>query len=146
MRRLVLLVLLLAFPPAAAADTPPEPQEKPPSTDESEVPKADEPAEPRFKAKTFPAVDLDPERRVWVGEPINLSLRDADLVEVLRSFAKMTDANVIIDPKVQGKVTVELKGVPWDQALHVILKSHGLGMEVTGNVWVMKPVGRLRFQ
>lgn len=91
--------------------------------------------------KRFAWTDLGlgrPERR-WVGEPINLSLREADLVEVLRSFAKMVDVNLIIDPKVEGKVTVELHDVPWDQALHVILKSHGLGMEISGNVWSAKP-------
>ncbi len=140
MRALFSLALLLALLPVAAADTPPEPREKPPAEAEAEPP--EERPEPRIDAKTFPTVELDPERRVWVGEPISLSLREADLVEVLRSFAKMTDANIIIDPKVQGKVTVELKGVPWDQALHVILKSHGLGMEVTGNVWSMKPARR----
>lgn len=83
-----------------------------------------------------------PEHR-WVGEPISLSLRDADLVEVLRSFAKMTDVNLVIDPSVKGKVTVELRDVPWDQALYVIMKSNGLGLEISGNVWSMMPAERL---
>ena len=78
-----------------------------------------------------------------MGEPITLSLRDADLVEVLRSFGKLTDANLIIDPDVKGKVTVELKNVPWDQALYVILKSNGLGMEISGNVWNLRRAERL---
>lgn len=84
-----------------------------------------------------------PHERRWVGEPISLSLKDADLVEVLRSFAKMTGANLIIDPDVKGSVTVELKDVPWDQALDAILKSNGLGMEVSGNVRSVQPAERV---
>ncbi len=76
-------------------------------------------------------LDLTPEQK-YVGEPISLSLKDADLVEVLRSFADLGGFNLIIQPGVKGSVTVELKDVPWDQALAAILKIHGLGMEITG--------------
>ncbi|MEM7583385.1 MAG: secretin and TonB N-terminal domain-containing protein [Acidobacteriota bacterium] len=68
----------------------------------------------------------------YFGEPIDLSLRDADLVEVLRSFAEIGRFNLVIQPNVQGKVTVELKNVPWDQALEQILKINNLGMEISG--------------
>ncbi len=93
---------------------------------------------PRRAWKGFPVVEVGPPPHVWRGKPINLSLRDADLVEVLRSFAKLTDVNIVIDPRVKGRVTVELKDVPWDQALYVILKTQGLGVEVTGNVWTFQ--------
>ena len=76
------------------------------------------------------------QRTLWRGEAISLSLKDADLVEVLRSFARLADVNLVIDSAVQGKVTLELHDVPWDQALSVILKSQRLGVEVTGgNLW-----------
>ena len=75
-----------------------------------------------------------PSGRRWVGSPISLSLRDADLVEVLRSIARLADVNLVIQPGVSGSVTLELKDVPWDQALHVILKTHGLGAELDGTV------------
>ena len=63
------------------------------------------------------------------GHLISLSLKDADLKEILRSFAKLGRFNLVLDPGVQGKVTVELHDVPWDQALSVILKTHGLAAE-----------------
>lgn len=72
------------------------------------------------------------QERQYFGEPIDMSLRDADLVETLRAFAEIGGLNLIIDPEVKGTVTVELKGVPWDQALEQILKINGLGMEVSG--------------
>lgn len=78
-------------------------------------------------------------QRRWRGFPISLSLRDAPLPEVLRTFARLARFNLILDPRVQGSVTVELENVPWDQALSVILKTHGLGAEVDGRLWLIAP-------
>ncbi|MEO1365551.1 MAG: secretin and TonB N-terminal domain-containing protein [Acidobacteriota bacterium] len=68
----------------------------------------------------------------WSGEPVSLSLRDADLVETLRSFARLGDFNLLLQPGIKGSVTVELNDVPWDQAMAVILRTQGLGMEISG--------------
>jgi type II secretory pathway component HofQ len=75
----------------------------------------------------------------WRGFPISLSLRDAPLPEVLRSFARIAGVNLVLAPGVTGSVTVELKDVPWDQALWVILKTHDLGAEIDGRVWSVAP-------
>ena len=74
----------------------------------------------------------------WHGFPISLSLRDAPLDEVLRTFAKLASFNLVIQPGVHGTVTCELHDVPWDQALYVILKTQGLGAEIDGNVWMVE--------
>ncbi len=74
----------------------------------------------------------DPHQKRYFGQPIDLSLRNADLVETLRSFAELGRFNLVIQPGVKGTVTVELKQVPWDQALEQILKINNLSMEITG--------------
>ncbi|MEM8963138.1 MAG: secretin and TonB N-terminal domain-containing protein [Acidobacteriota bacterium] len=76
---------------------------------------------------------LPEQRNEWQGEKIDLSLKDADLRSTLLSFAEIGDFNLILDDSVQGTVTVELRGVPWDQALVAILKTHGLGLEISGS-------------
>ncbi len=92
-------------------------------------------ATPLFGQEPARALDVSSQQeRRYFGEPIDLSLRDADLVETLRSFAEIGGFNLLIDPSVQGTVTVELKSVPWDLALEQILKIHRLGMEVDGRV------------
>ena len=75
----------------------------------------------------------------WRGFPISVSLRNAPLPEVLRAFAQLAGFNLVLDSRVQGSVTVELKDVPWDLALHVILKTYGLGAEVDGRLWLIAP-------
>ena len=85
----------------------------------------------------------DAGRPVARGVPISLSVRDADLVEVLRSFARIAGWNLVVDPSVRGTVTAELENVPWDRALAVILKTQGLGMELDGRVIIVAPPARL---
>jgi type IV pilus assembly protein PilQ len=82
--------------------------------------------------------------RVYSGEPISLSLKDADIKDVLRSFAEISGLNLIVQPGVRASVTVELDSVPWDQALEQILKINGLGMELEGNILRIAPVAQLR--
>lgn len=74
------------------------------------------------------------EERRYVGEPISLDLKDADIRDVLLTFARLTRMNMVIDPEVKGTVTVRLEDVPWNQALEVILKVNGLGYVMERNV------------
>lgn len=82
-------------------------------------------------------------KKQYVGEPISLSLKDADVKDVLRSFAKISGLNVVVQPGVRGTVTVELESVPWDQALDQILKINGLGYELDGNIMRIAPTETL---
>jgi type II secretory pathway component HofQ len=70
----------------------------------------------------------------FTGEPISLDLKDADIRDVLKTFAKLGRFNLAIDPEVKGSVTVCLENVPWDQALDVILRMNGLGYVIEGNI------------
>src|SRR5881397_1174789 len=66
----------------------------------------------------------------YSGEPISLNLRDADIKDVLHTFAELTGMNIAVDPAVNARVTIELVDVPWDQALDLILRQNKL-MAVT---------------
>ena len=63
----------------------------------------------------------------FTGEPITLRLQDADLRLVLQTFSKIAHIEIAVDPSVEGKVTVDLRDVPWDQALDLVLRINGLG-------------------
>ncbi len=80
----------------------------------------------------------------YYGEPISMSLKDADVTEVLRSIARLSNLNIVIQPGVGGPVTVELDRVPWDQALEQILKINNLGMQLEGNILRIAPIEQLR--
>ena len=82
----------------------------------------------------YPAVAIGEPARRFVGEPISLDLKDADIRDVLLTFSRLARLNMVIDPEVKGSVTVRLENVPWDQALDVILRVNGLGYVLEGNV------------
>ncbi len=77
---------------------------------------------------------LSGSQKVYSGEPISLNLKDADIKDVLRTFAELTGLNIAIDPEVTGAVTVNFVDVPWDQALELILRQNGLTYVLDGNV------------
>jgi type IV pilus assembly protein PilQ len=82
--------------------------------------------------------------RSYVGEPIDLKVTNADVTDVLRTFAQISGLNVIVQPGVTGTVTAELENVPWDQALEQILKINNLDYELDGNVMRIAPTNVLK--
>ncbi len=69
---------------------------------------------------------------------ISLSFENADIHTVLRTFAKLGGVNVVASEEVTGKVTLQLKSVPWEQAFQTLLRVHGLtSVEEKGIIGVM---------
>src|SRR4051794_28470445 len=81
--------------------------------------------------------------KTYTGEPLSLNLKDADIKDVLRTFAQLTGLNIAIDPSVTGSVTVDFVDVPWDQALEVILRQNSLAYVLEGNVMRVGTAARL---
>ena len=86
---------------------------------------------------------LSAQGRQFTGEPLSLNLKDADIKDVLRTFAQLTGLNVAVDPGVRGTVTVDFADVPWDQALDIILRQNGLTYVLEGNVMRIGTIERL---
>jgi type IV pilus assembly protein PilQ len=79
----------------------------------------------------------------YTGKRISLDFQDADIKNVLRLIAEVSGFNLITSDEVQGKVTVKLLNVPWDQALDIILKTKGLGEVREGTIIRVAPVASL---
>lgn len=97
-----------------------------------------------FNTKTFGSRTIGGQERTYSGEPVTMTLRDADVVETLRSFAAISGLSIVVQPEVSGSVTVELENVPWDQALEQILRVNRLGYEIEGTVMRIAPVTVLK--
>jgi type IV pilus assembly protein PilQ len=65
---------------------------------------------------------------------------------VLRVFAETSGLNIVIDPAVQGSVDVQLRDVPWDQALDIILRANKLGYVVDGTIVRIAPLAVLKVE
>lgn len=84
-----------------------------------------------------------PQRTQWVGKKVSFEFKDIDLHNLLRIIAEISKKNIVVADDVTGKVTVRLRNVPWDQALDLVLRSKGLGMEEMGNIVRVAPLAKL---
>lgn len=71
---------------------------------------------------------------------MNLSLQDADIHHAIRLIADVADLNIVIADEVSGTVTVELKDVPWTDALTAVLMSKGLVAAPVGEIVFVQPL------
>ncbi len=51
---------------------------------------------------------------------------------------------MVLDPAVNGTVTLLLRDVPWDQALDLVLRNNNLGYELQGNILRVATQGTLQ--
>ncbi len=83
-----------------------------------------------------PAASTD-ELPVFHGAPMSMHFQSIDLRTALQLVAEFSGVNIIMADNVSGQLTMRLQDVPWDQVLHTILQTRGLGQQQTGNViWV----------
>jgi type IV pilus assembly protein PilQ len=73
-----------------------------------------------------------------------MDFKDADLTNVFRIIAEVSNLNIITADDVKGKVSLRLVNVPWDQALDIVLRSKSLGAAQEGNVLRIAPLSSLR--
>lgn len=74
------------------------------------------------------------------GKTMNLSLQDADIHHAIRLIADVAELNFVISDGVSGRVTVELKEVPWTEALTAVLMSKGLVAVNIGEIVHVQPL------
>ncbi|AOS96624.1 Type IV pilus biogenesis and competence protein PilQ precursor [Microbulbifer aggregans] len=77
------------------------------------------------------------------GEKLSLNFQDIEVRSVLQLIADFTDLNLVASDTVQGRITLRLDGVPWDQALELILKAKGLDKRQDGNVIMVAPAAEI---
>lgn len=75
----------------------------------------------------------------------SFSLRDADIREVLMALSKQTSFNIVVDPNVQGRVTLDLKNVSMAEALDTLTELLDLSHRIKQNIIrVFKPAPETR--
>lgn len=65
---------------------------------------------------------------------ITFSFKDADIRNVLRLIAAKSGINIVYGPEITGMVNMELKDVPWEQALGLVLDLNGFAYQKEGPV------------
>ncbi len=79
----------------------------------------------------------------FVGEKLSLNFQDIEVRAVLQLIADFTDLNLVASDTVDGRITLRLENVPWDQALDIVLKAKGLDKRQIGNVLMVAPAAEI---
>jgi type IV pilus assembly protein PilQ len=73
----------------------------------------------------------------YKGEKVSFNFQNIEVRAALQAVADISGLNIIASDSVAGSLTLQLKQVPWDQALDVIMQAKGLDMRKNGNVlWI----------
>ncbi len=75
----------------------------------------------------------------YTGQKLSLNFQDIDVRSVLQLIADFTGKNLVASDTVNGRITIRLQNVPWDQALDIILKTKGLDKRSNGSVIMIAP-------
>lgn len=79
----------------------------------------------------------------FTGRAISLNFQDISVRTVLQIIADYNGFNLVTSDTVSGNITLRLDGVPWDQALDIILKVKGLDKRMEGNILMVAPSDEL---
>ena len=83
------------------------------------------------------------EEEDFTGRAISLNFQDISVRTVLQIIADYNGFNLVTSDTVAGNITLRLDGVPWDQALDIILKVKGLDKRMEGNILMVAPSDEL---
>ncbi|WP_042013815.1 type IV pilus secretin PilQ [Aeromonas fluvialis] len=75
----------------------------------------------------------------YQGKPISLNFQDIPVRTVLQLIADFNNLNLVTTDSVAGNLTLRLDGVPWEQALDIILKVRGLDKRLDNNILLVAP-------
>lgn len=71
------------------------------------------------------------------GEKITFNFQNVEVRAALQAIADISGLNIITSESVSGNLTMNLKEVPWDHALNVVMQAKNLDMRKDGNVvWI----------
>ena len=68
---------------------------------------------------------------------VTMNIVDSEVREVLTSLASIGWVNIVADDSVNGKITVQLAGVSFQEALDIITKTKGLQYQTIGNTIIV---------
>jgi type IV pilus assembly protein PilQ len=94
-------------------------------------------------AKAAPEADKS-QVGLYKGAKISLDFKDADLHNIFRLIAEVSNLNIITTDDVKGKITIRMVNAPWDQALDVILSTKNLIKIEEGNVLRITTIENVR--
>ena len=80
---------------------------------------------------------------MFSGAPMSMDFPKIELRTALQLIADFSGVNMVVSESVSGTLSLRLSQVPWDQVLHTVLQTKGLGQHRLGDVLWVAPEAEL---
>lgn len=98
----------------------------------------DDSSKPMIRSGEVTALDIGSGVKISNADSIvNLSLRDADVKQVLRMFADQAGMNIIFASDIDSTVTMDLVDVPLQEALNLVTSTKDLFYDIQANTLII---------
>ncbi len=90
--------------------------------------------------------NADPGREqpaAYSGERMSVNVQDVEVRSVLQLIAEFAGLNLVAGHAIEGRMTLRIVDVPWDEALDLVLSINGLGKRRTGSVLLVAPAAEI---
>ena len=84
--------------------------------------------------------------REFSGKPISVKFNHAPLEEVINTIVSAGKIKIFLDREIQGRVSVELRLVPWDQILDYILDVNQMELVMKNDILYVKKMDESRVE
>ena len=69
-----------------------------------------------------------------VNEPISISFNEASVQTVLQVLSEFAGLNLVVSSSVRGNISIDLKNVPWNEVMNIVLVSKGLATKKMNSI------------
>jgi len=129
MKTKILFISFLCFLWAVGCASPPKKERTPLPSQKVEPAKPQPPPEEKLKELVIPQRE---EAKKVPEKLYSFFARDSNIQDILLAFSRESDYNIVIDPELTGKVTIDLKRVTLKEALDAILFPLGWTYRIEG--------------
>ena len=75
----------------------------------------------------------------YTGERMSVNFQDVEVRSVLQLIADFAGLNLVAGQAVDGRMTLHMVDLPWDEVLDLVLRVNGLDKRQTGSVLLVAP-------
>jgi MSHA type pilus biogenesis protein MshL len=137
MRTKCFIIVLLGLIWVAGCAAPPKKERTQLPVQKGELSKPQPPPEEKLKELVIPQRE---EAKKVPERLYSFFARDSNIQDILLAFSKESEYNIVIDPELTGKVTIDLKRVTLKEALDTILAPLGWTYHMEGKfIKIMRP-------
>ena len=84
--------------------------------------------------ETEPEMETAEPEKQLPSDKITMKMHDIDVVVLLRALARAANQNIMVNEKVKGKASINIKEAPWDHVFRGLLRTHGLTYAWEGDI------------